>query len=373
MRRQIHGLLALLAIIATINLPDQGNGQISSVQPLPTPKGTPRTTERESATNGSREAPKRQHYYDQRERVSSNLTFEWLAESNSVYLKEDGSKLTLSDLQDIYKISRTPMLTRIDLTMEAPLITSDGVRKSDLLFQSTVYYFGQTGEIVLNANRDTKGTVTSASIFQPGANGFGLPNLYLPGLSMGGLIFLAGISPMRLMDAPLSSWQISEVNENEWVLELSAERQKQPVQTGLLRFDRIEVHLSRRHGDAPARLEISLGGVVYRWKTLEYTQRQGVWMPQKVLLEFKSGEREIQTLYYLNAVYRTAGVAVDIPRGTPVLDWRWRGRTAWAEGFNSISINLNKRNSSDVLDTFTPIDWTPALEQELWRSVQRSQ
>jgi hypothetical protein len=304
----------------------------------------------------------------QRERVSSNLTFEWLAEASIVYLKEDGNHVTLSDLQSIYKISRTPHLTRVDITLEVPSITRDGVRKSNQSFQSTVYYFGRTGEIILHANRDAKGSVTSAAILQAGTNGFGLPTLYA-GLSIGSLIFLAGISPMRLMDAPFSNWQISEISENEWIFELYAERQKQPSQTGLLRFDRIKVHLDRRHGDAPARLEISQGGTIYSWKTLEYIQRMGIWTPQKVLLEFKTSEREIRILYHLNAVHKTTGVTIDIPRGTPVLDWRQHGRTVWTE---NIAISLNKRKATDILDTFAPTEWTAALEQELWRSIQLS-
>ena len=375
--RQVHALLVLL-VMPMCGL-YQGFGQIAA-QPsmrLKLPS--------QSASSGyNATSPKTAYYYDQRERVSARLTFEWFIDTNYAYFSDSSaanSSLRQAESEKVdnhhitlhgrYLIERMPQLTRMALSLEMPLITVEGVRKSYHQFHADVYYLGKTGEIVLCAFHNNKESVSSVSILKPGTNGFGLPVPY-PGLAVGTLVFLAGISPLRLMDAPFDDWKLIDVNENEWVFELAVDAQKRARFTGMLQFDRIEAHLSRRHGDAPARLEVVRGDFVERWQTLEYTQVQGVWLPQKVLYEYKTSKREIQTLYRLKRVQSSSSVIVDIPQGTPVLDWRERGRAVWIEGLDSIAISLNKLNNSDIFDTFTSTRWSAELERSLQQYLESS-
>jgi len=176
------------------------------------------------------------------------------------------------------------------------------------------------------------------------------------------------------MGAEISDWKLREVNEQEWVFELKPTDEQKAQRKGLLRFDRVEVRLSRQHGDAPAFVEITRNGAVTRWRSLAYKQIQGVWMPTQVLLEYPSSNLEMRSLYSLVNAKRTEGVVFDIPYGTPVTDWRRKGLRLWSEDTAIWSISLHHKpaeNPSVPGESPEIKEWQPGLERSLWREMHR--
>ena len=354
-------------------------GQGVQIQSLPAPKpsGSPSTlTEREPSASVLA-------YYDARERICANRTFEWLRESVYTYHKdsaETGDPAPSIVLTGSWWIARTPELMRVDVFLETPLITTEGISGKGSPFHASVFYWGKTGEIVLYAGRDTDGKVSGGALYQPGSNGFGLPILPLSAIPAN-LVFLAGVSPLRLMGSEPTDWKLLEVTENEWVFERVPDAQARARTEGWLRFDRMEVRLSRKHDDAPARLEIVRGNSVEKWETLEYTQVENTWMPSKVRCESRIGSSEFQIVYQLQRHARSGNVIVDIPKGTPILDWRGRGRGYWTASLHEIAlrvdippevgsdVNREAQGSGGALSQ--PLtEWSPLLERSIRESLQ---
>ena len=354
-------------------------GQEVRVQTLPTTKpAEPSSGQVERAVGAPLDS-----YYDARERVCANRTFEWLRESVYTYHKdsaETGDPAPSIVLTGSWWIARTPELMRVEVFLETPLITTEGISGKGTPFHASVFYWGKTGEIVLYAGRDADGKVGGGALYQPGSNGFGLPILPL-GAIPANLVFLAGVSPLRLMDSEPTDWKLLEVTENEWVFERVPDAQARARTEGWLRFDRMEVRLSRKHDDAPARLEIVRGNSVEKWETLEYTQVENTWMPSKVRCESRIGSSEFQIVYQLQRHARSGNVIVDIPKGTPILDWRGRGRGYWTAPLHEIAIrvdippevgsdvNREAQGSGGALSQ--PLtEWSPLLEQSIRQSLQ---
>ena len=354
-------------------------GQEVRVQTLPTTKpAEPSSGQVERAVGAPLDS-----YYDARERVCANRTFEWLRESVYTYHKdsaETGDPAPSIVLTGSWWIARTPELMRVDVFLETPLITTEGISGKGSPLHASVFYWGKTGEIVLYAGRDTDGKVSGGALYQPGSNGFGLPILPLSAIPAN-LVFLAGVSPLRLMDSEPTDWKLLEVTENEWVFERVPDAQARARTEGWLRLDRMEVRLSRKHDDAPARLEIVRGNSVEKWETLEYTQVENTWMPSKVRCESRIGSSEFQIVYQLQRHARSGNVIVDIPKGTPILDWRGRGRGYWTAPLHEIAIrvdippevgsdvNREAQGSGGALSQ--PLtEWSPLLEQSIRQSLQ---
>lgn len=328
----------------------------------------------------------RPRYYDQRERVAAAQTFEWESESifkfSKSYLESstgvssqsliekpvDDSEQLL--LRGVFRAARLPQILHIRKSQEIPHLANGSVRKSDDLFKTDFYYLGETGEIMLYLRRGKDDSVRTVSIVSAGTNGLGLRPPF-PGLSLGDLVFLAGVSPLRLMDVEPTDWQLREVNEQEWIFELQPDAQMKARSPWLQGTQRVTVHLNRQKGDAPAKVEISQGDTTETWHALAYKQVQGVWMPERVLLEYKSPSFEIQSLYYLRSVSRTVNVRLDIPRGTLVLDWRWRKRAPWTEGIGAFALSLSRTNEN--LENTRSLEWSPELESSLWRDLRQYQ
>ncbi len=339
----------------------------------------PKTLE-EQSDKSSPQSSRRPNYYDQRERVAATLTFEWHCEDRYPALgdsnngEQDIAQAPSPSLTSVYHIVRTPDLTHIQASIEIPKKTPEGtLQKADQPLRWDCYYLGKTGEMLLYATRRMDGTVGSVAIASPGSNGFGLVLPFTASPS-GDLVFLAGISPLRLMGVELSDWKLREVNEQEWVFELKPDEQQKAKWKGLLRFDRVEVRLSRQHGDAPAFVEITRDRAVTRWRSLAYKQIQGVWMPTQVLLEYQSSTFQMQSLYSLVSAKRTDTVAFDIPYGTPVTDWRRKGLKLWSEDNASWSISLHHNpaeNSPAPAESPEIKEWQPELERSLWREIRR--
>lgn len=328
-------------------------------------------------------------YHDQRERTTAALTFEWefeyIYKFSKSYLErhtEASPQSTLEmavgtaddsahlSLQGVLRVARLPKITHIQRSQEIPYLASGAARKAEERFKADYYYLGETGEITLYVSRRTNDTIRAASIVAAGPNGFGLRPPF-PSLSLGELVFLVGISPLRLMDAKTTDWKLREVNENEWIFELQPDDAMKTRMPWLKGTEKVTVHLNRQKGDAPAKVEITQGNITETWRTLAYKQVQGVWMPEQVLLEYRSSSFEVQSLYQLKEVSRTATVVLNIPRGTPVQDWRWRKRAPWTEGLGSLTVSLNRPNTN--LSDLHTLEWSPELESSLWQEVRRYQ
>lgn len=354
-------------------------GQGVQIQSLPAPKPfeSPSTLrERELSASVL-------SYYDARERVCASRTFEWGCETVCTYHKESPAtedSIQSIILQENYWIVRTPDLMRVDVFLETPLITDDGLKGKGPPLHSSVFYWGKTGEIVLYAGRDFDRRVTSGQLFQPGVNGLGLPIPFL-GMLQGHMVFLAGLSPLRLMGSEPTDWKLLEVNENEWVFERVPDAQARARTDGWLRFDRIEVRLSRKHDDAPARLEIAIGNSIDVWETLEYTRVENTWMPSKVRYETKVGSRQYSSVFRLQNHAKSGNLIVDIPNGTPILDWRARGRGYWTTPLNEIALRVDippavGSGESREAQGYSGVPaqpltaWGPALERSIRESLQ---
>lgn len=273
-------------------------------------------------------------------------------------------------LQGVFRAARLPQILHIQRSQEIPHLANGAVRKSDDLFKTDFYYLGETGEIMLYLRQGKDDSVRTVSIVSAGTNGLGLRPPF-PGLSLGDLVFLAGVSPLRLMDVEPTDWQLREVNEQEWIFELQPDAQMKARSPWLQGTQRVTVHLNRQKGDAPAKVEILQGDTTETWHALAYKQVQGVWMPEQVLLEYRSPSFEIQSIYSLRSVSRTENVRLDIPRGTLVLDWRWRKRAPWTEGIEAFALSLSRTNT--ILENTRMLEWSPELESSLWQDLRQYQ
>lgn len=316
----------------------------------------------------------RPHYYDQRERVTAALTFEWEFECihkfSRSYLEGQIDEVDDSEQllhQGVFWVARLPQITHIQRSQEIPYLTNGKARKADEQFKADFYYLGETGEIMLYVSREKNNAVRAVSIVSAGTNGFGLRPPF-PGLSLGELVFLSGVSPLRLMGVELADWKLRGVNEHEWVFELQPDKQMKARMPWLRGVDQVVVYLNRQKEDAPAKVEITQGNTTETWQTLAYKQVQGVWMPEQVLFEYKSPSFEIQSLYHLKGFSRTGKVVLDIPQGTPVQDWRWRKRALWTEGPGAFALSLSRPNED--IENIRSLKWSPELESSLWQDLR---
>jgi len=321
-------------------------------------------------------------YYDRRERITRLLTFEWRYENNQFYTKEyvlrtakagqslpsqtseqldegvtdlDAEHFLIQGLQGTCTIRRTPEITYIYENKEVPLIANGRLSKFESRLTLEQYYLGDCGEVIVSilGFGGEKGT---ADIAFAEFCGFGLPDRFL-GLWAGRMIFLGGISPFRLLGSTPDDWRLVSVDENEWVFELQPEEQKKEQMTGMLKFDKVRIHLSRQHEDVPTKIEIIAGDSYERWMTLAYRNVRGVWVPEKVMLEYKVQSQGGWILYDLVGVSSSVPITITIPEGAPVHDWRLLGRAVWR----------------GVLDESRKIEtqWSAELLRDIWRQIQR--
>jgi len=322
-------------------------------------------------------------YYDVRERVAASLTFEWVCESSRIYPKQylstlpesedvesenhdpsgelmiseyDPDHLQVQGLRSTYRIQRTPKLTRFSGSETLPLLTRTKIRKYEKPLRWSEYYLGETGEAVIAKLFDDKET-GAIHIGLGGHNGLGLPSPFL-GVQVGSMVLLGGVSPFRLFGLDPASWRLSEVSETTWVFELQPDEEKRKSLTGFLKFQQVKVHLSRKHGDAVAQLEIHYSTGYTKWTTLEYKQIQGVWFPSLVLCEYTVWSRSGWQVYELVNTSTSVPVVVEIADGAPVLDWSLEGLKLWLA-----------KSSCEPLET----QWSAELLRSLWQRIGRPQ
>ena len=317
-------------------------------------------------------------HYDRRERVASSLTFEWHAQtlqtfseellqafarigrsgenavSDSSTLEDSELNLELAGLQGVCRIERTQEITRIYRREEiARYSPKDGFVRSDKPLEQKVLYLGKAGEVVISyLDADTLVKIAFA-----GVGGLGLPEPFLFG-DVGILIFLGGVSPLRLLGTAPEDWRLVEVNENSWVFEFHPDKEKRKEKAELESFVRARVRLNRAYDDAPQQLEIFRENGGYEvWITESYKVVNGCWMPSRVVMESSSIQGRMQVVFELVATTPSAPVQIDIPEGAPVHDWRLLGRAVWR----------------GVLDESRKIEtqWSAELLRDIWRQIQR--
>lgn len=325
------------------------------------------------------------HYLDARERKSATLKFTWRLVRNSIYEKKrlqretsdsqaeslqlsegivelDAEQVLIPDLQGTYTIQRTPQLTVMRVQEELPKIGENTVGKSERPIWWDYYYLGGLGEIVISVFRGFLGDANIGGVhigYAERCGGFGLPSPLLGPHSPGEMIFLGGVSPFRMLGAEPSDWKLVEVNEAEWVFELKIEETRRDHFKGLLPSgEQARFHLSRKHGDAPLRLEFRSERGYKKWETLAFTQVQGIWMPQAVSCETSWGGTTNQYLYELQSASQTATVEIDIPLRAPVRDWRALGLDLWRSRDEEKSI---------------VVEWSPELLSSLWKTIRQEQ
>jgi len=340
-------------------------------------------TEKEKA---EKEAPRdsssrQKRYLDARERNAAILTFAWRSVRGVIYEKKrllpedspqetplqlsegvvelDAERVLVPDLWETHTILRTPNLSCIRAQKELPKVGKNTLGKSERPLLWDYYYLGDEGKIVISVFRGFLGDTDWGVVhvgYADRCSGFGLPSPFL-GPSVGVMIFLGGISPFRLLGAEIGDWKLIEVNEEEWVFELKIEEARRKHFEGLLPSgEQVRFHLSRNHGDAPLRLEFRSKGGYEKWETLAFTQVRGAWMPRTVMCEMNVGGTVNQTVYELQNVSQTAAVELDIPRGTPVLDWRPLGLELWRKPDEEKSIKM---------------EWSPELLSSLWLTLHK--
>ncbi|GIV09621.1 MAG: hypothetical protein KatS3mg019_1712 [Fimbriimonadales bacterium] len=135
------------------------------------------------------------------------------------------------------------------------------------------------------------------------------------------LVFLGGVSPLRLRGSSPQEWRLSESTPEEWGFERIKSTEGMP---------QIKVHLDRRYQDAPSRIEIIYrDGATYTWRTLKYKRIQGMWFPSEVEFAYEMMSERGRDRFTLVRAVRTKEVNIDIPEGTPVRDLRKEGLSAW--------------------------------------------
>lgn len=300
-------------------------------------------------------------YYDARERLAATLTFEWVASSqvhipshfisqwNQINLRQleiyriqakasgeleasvEESIKTLAEKvllpevdiftedNDYYLIERTPERLRFRMSRQSiNLEKARNPQAENHTYHVDIYFQGNT---VVTVHYDDNGTVSSVELAESGekdALGLGSPS------GTGDpcmLVFLGGVSPLRLGGSSPPQWRLVASTPEEWVFERINESKEMP---------RVKVHLDRRYQDAPSRLEIVYpAGVTYIWRTLKYKRVQGMWFPSEVECVVESNEERVREKYTLMRVFKTKEVNIDIPEGTPVWDRRKAGLGAW--------------------------------------------
>ena len=357
---------------------------------------TPAPETKASDPEGSRPQPSKSAparvsvYYDRRECAAASMTFEWESVGSRVFSKEhyiqrlqrmlsvleftdetpempkplapdvseiDEKHLLIEGLRGTYHIERTPEITRVRVSEDLAAISDDGLRKSESPHQWTVFYLGKTGEAVISCSGDPS-PVSVVHIAFAGTGGIGLPDPILSGVQAEMLVFLGGVSPLRLFGCAPEDWKLVEVSEEAWVFEFDPDAEQREKMAELSGFGRARVRLNRAYDDAPEQLEIFWhGGSYTRWTTEAYKMVNGCYMPSRVIHEWSDTDGTGRYVYELVSATPSAPIRIDIPEGTPVSDWRLVGRALWR----------GDQDDSRRIET----QWSPELLRDIWRQIQR--
>ena len=359
---------------------------------------TPAPETKASDPEGSRPKPAKSAparvsvYYDRRERAAATMTFEWESVGSRVFSKEyvqrmqrigrisglselpedppetptpsdpdvseiDEKNLLLEALRGTYRIERTPDITRVRVSKDLASISADGLRKSEDPFECTAFYLGKTGEAVISSLGDPSPDGVVHIAFA-GTGGIGLPDPILAGVRAEMLVFLGGVSPLRMFGCAPEDWKLVEVSEEAWVFEFDPDEEQRKRMAELSGFGKARVRLNRAYDDAPEQLEIFWRSDSYeRWTTEAYRRVNDSWMPSRVLHEWSGADGTGQYVYELVAATPSAPIRIDIPEGTPVSDWRLVGRALWR----------GERDDRRRIET----QWSPELLRDIWRQIQR--
>ena len=356
---------------------------------------TPAPETKASDPEGSRPQPSKSApsrlspYYDRRERAAATMTFEWESVGSRVFSKEyvqrsrrmsgllahdeeskempkpsdpdvseiDEKNLLLEGLRGTCRIERTPNITRVRVSADLASISDDGLRKSEKPYQWTVFYLGKTGEALISSLGDPSPD-SGISIAFAGAGGIGLPDPIFAGVRAEMLVFLGGVSPLRMFGCAPEDWKLVEVSEEAWVFEFNPDEEQRKKMAELSGFGRARVRLNRAYDDAPEQLEIFWhGGSHERWTTEAYRRVNDSWMPSRVIREWSDADDTGRFVYELVSATPSAPIRIDIPEGTPVSDWRLVGRALWR----------GERDDRRRIET----QWSPELLRDIWRQIQR--
>jgi len=359
---------------------------------------TPAPETKASDPEGSRPKPSKSApsrlspYYDRRERAAATMTFEWESVGSRVFSKEyvqrmqqkrrssglsespedppetptpsdpdvseiDEKNLLLEGLRGTCRIERTPDITRVRVSKVLAYISEDGLRKAEDLVQWTVFYLGKTGEALISSFGDPSPD-SGINIAFAGAGGIGLPDPIFAGVRAEMLVFLGGVSPLRMFGCAPEDWKLVEVSEEAWVFEFNPDEEQRKKMAELSGFGRARVRLNRAYDDAPEQLEIFWRGDRHeRWTTEAYRRVNNSWMPSRVLYEWSGSDDTGRFVYELVSATPSAPIRIDIPEGTPVSDWRLVGRALWRGAWDD----------SRRIET----QWSPELLRDIWRQIQR--
>jgi hypothetical protein len=269
----------------------------------------------------------------------------------------DEKNLLLEGLRGTCRIERTPNITRVRVSKDLASISEDGLRKSEEPYQCTVFYLGKTGEAVISSLGDPS-PESVVHIAFAGAGGIGLPDPILAGVRAEMLVFLGGVSPLRMFGCAPEDWKLVEVSEEAWVFEFDPDEEQRKRMAELSGFGKARVRLNRAYDDAPEQLEIFWRGDRHvRWTTEAYRRVNDSWMPSRVLHEWSGTNGTGRYVYELVAATPSAPIRIDIPEGTPVHDWRLLGRALWR----------GEWDDSRRIET----QWSPELLRDIWRQIQR--
>jgi hypothetical protein len=269
----------------------------------------------------------------------------------------DEKNLLLEGLRGTCRIERTPNSTRVRVSKDLASISEDGLRKSEEPYQWSVFYLGRTGEAVISSLGDPSPDSVVHLAFA-GAGGIGLPDPILAGVRAEILVFLGGVSPLRMFGCAPEDWKLVEVSEEAWVFEFDPDEEQRKRMAELSGFGKARVRLNRAYDDAPEQLEIFWRSDSYeRWTTEAYRRVNDSWMPSRVLREWSGTDGTGRYVYELVAATPSAPIRIDIPEGTPVHDWRLLGRALWR----------GEWDDSRRIET----QWSLELLRDIWRQIQR--
>jgi hypothetical protein len=312
--------------------------------PAPTqdaPKTPPTAQKQANKPKQEEQKDKAPLYYDRRERIAATLTLEWADTSivtlteRFIYRQNESIRMQAEfagvppekvifinkeianqpiELSGHHLIERTPKITRIKRLVQA--LSFPEVQP--VLSQSDTYFLQN---IVISVDYDLDGHPMGATLSRAEGDVWGLGESHGV-ISPAKLIFLAGISPLRMESVPLDRWQLKSVSPEKWVFTLKRQEEESYK-------PQIEIHLDRRYGDAPAYLEIRYSdGETRIWRTLKYKQIEGAWFPSEVEY-IQNGDRRVWKKYVLVRATRTKSVEIAIPEGLRVRDYRRAGDASW--------------------------------------------
>ncbi|MCS6923455.1 MAG: hypothetical protein NZM10_03665 [Fimbriimonadales bacterium] len=287
--------------------------------------------------------PHASSYYDERERVASTRTFVWTAEQtvsfsaelvhsvNTMLINQATrigtplDKVSLIDesiidkpflLSSSYTVERLPERVRFRVHKQIPAPQFPNAAEQSLF---DLYVQGSN---IIHVSRSQDGTPTSVHLAATERDPLGI-GCITDSLSPELMVILAGASPFRLYGSQPSEWRIREVTPNAWVFSLEKTTQGTPT------YPKVEMHLSRSHGDALALLTIQFSDTkIHVWRTTKYKYISSAWFPSEIDYS-ASGVQPTKARYVLTEVYRSRPFTIDIPDGTPVFDWRRAGDAAW--------------------------------------------